>query len=110
MAFCNRLIASHGEIFSGAGFGSRWVKISSASCSLALLRIMGPFTCSPLEVLRGARDAKPTNDNEPVACQVKRIFRLIAIEENHEVFGDDYLVSATFTRSVQKAAAASKHP
>jgi hypothetical protein len=29
--------------------------------------------CSPLEVLRGARDVKPANDNDPIAYQVKRV-------------------------------------
>src|ERR1035437_5868620 len=28
--------------------------------------------CSPLGVSRGARDVKPTNDNDPVAYQVKK--------------------------------------
>ena len=50
--------------------------MSSASFSLALFRMMGPFMCSPLGVLRGAEDVKPTSDNDPVAHQVKRFYRL----------------------------------
>src|SRR4051794_22897681 len=59
MAFCNRLIVNRGEIFSGAGVGSRYARIPSANCCLALLRMISPFMCSPLLVPRGADDVKP---------------------------------------------------